>query len=227
MKKIIAISLVAVSFAATSAFGQGYFQFTSGKSQVYDGFTTPGVSALGATVNVAFLWAAAGLTPAVDALATHSIPTGNSTTTAASVGYTAATAWTAILTAPGWTLAHNSADSSLVTALTSATGAINYNGGGAFGVLGTTDITAYTIYEISWSSAYATAALAAAANGGLGSAVGWSPPVQYTPVTQIGFPSTMVGQFASFGVFGVPEPTMMTLAALGGLSLLAFRQCKK
>src|ERR1017187_3187001 len=166
MKKIIAISLVTVSNAGTSAFGQGYFQFTSGKSQAYDGFTTPGVSALGPTVNVAFLWAAASTTPAVDLLATHSIPTGNSTTTAASVGYTAAQAWTAILTGP-FTLAHNSADSSLVTALTSTTGAVSYNGGGASGILGTAP-GAYTIYEISWSSAYATPALAAAANGGLG-----------------------------------------------------------
>jgi hypothetical protein len=225
MKKIIAISLVAVSFAATSAFGQGYFQFTSGKSQAYDGFTTPGVSVLGPTVNVAFLWAAAATTPAVDAFATRSLPTGNNTTTTA---YTAAQAWTAILTGP-FTLAHNSADSSLVTALTSATGVVSYNGGGGFGVLGTTDSIAYTIYEISWSSAYATPALAAAANGGLGSAVGWSAPVQYTPVTQTNpgiIPFT--GLFPSFGTFLpiVPEPTTLALAALGGASLLLFRRKK-
>lgn len=218
MKKIIAISLVAVSFAATSAFGQGYFQFTSGKSpEVYDCFTTPGVSVPGVGLNVAFLWAAAFTTPTVAVLTgLASTPTDAN----ANLNYTMPQAWGAILNGQ-FTMATNAADNSLVKATVLVTGAFNYNGGAAFGVAGTIPGTTYTIYEIGWSAAYATPWLAAAANGPLG----WSAPIQYTAVTSIGTPNSM--SVGSFGVFGVPEPATMALAALGSLSLLAFRRRNK
>lgn len=138
MKKIITIALVTASLAGTSAFGQGYFQFTSGKSQVYDG--TGASAVLNSTIDVAFLWAAASTTPTVDGYATQSLKTGNNTTLASTVGYTAAQAWTDILNGQ-FTLAQNSADNSLVTALTSTTGSINYNSSTGFGVVGTSAST--------------------------------------------------------------------------------------
>ena len=217
--------MVAMTFAAASAFGQGYFSFTSGKSQVRDGFTTPGVSALGSTINVSFLWAAASTTPTIDTLiSAQSLALG--TNNQSGLGYTAATAWSAILNGQ-FNFATNSGTGLLVTALTSTTGAILYNGGASFGVSGTAPSTTYTVYEVAWSSAYATPWLAAAANG----AVGWSTPVQYNAVTSTGFVNPLAGQFASYGVFApatgaVPEPSTMALAALGGASLLLFRRRK-
>ena len=218
-----------MTFAAASAFGQGYFSFTSGKSQVRDGFTTPGVSALGSTINVSFLWAAASTTPTIDTLiSAQSLALG--TNNQSGLGYTAATAWTAILNG-GFTFATNAGSGNLVVALTSTTGVISYNpgagAGAAFSVLGTAVNTQYTIYEVAWSSAYATPWLAAAANA----AVGWSSPFQYTSVTQTGFVNSMNGLAPSYGVFApatgaVPEPSTMALAALGGASLLLFRRRK-
>lgn len=216
MRKTIAISLLTGWLAATSAFGQGYFAFTSGKNQVYDCFTVP-TPTVGGNVRVSFLWAAAGTTPVVDIFLV-STPTSANTV----LVYTIPQAWAAILNGQ-FNFATNAADNSLVKATLSSTGVINYNGGSPFGALGTTPNTTYTIYEVGWDSAYANPWLAAAAQ----SAVGWSNPIQYTAVTSTFFVNSMIGQFASFGVFGVPEPTTMTLAALGGLSLLAFRRFKK
>jgi hypothetical protein len=66
MKKIILIASLTASLTGLSAFGQGYFQFVTGKSQVWDCFT--GSPQLATTVNVAFLWAANGSVPVVDGL---------------------------------------------------------------------------------------------------------------------------------------------------------------
>jgi len=223
MKKIIALSLFTLSLAAASASGQGYFLFNSAKSQVYDGFTTAGVSTLAATVNTTFLWAPANTVPTVANFLASTPANGNSNTLEL---YTVASVWSAILDGQ-FTLAVNNNTSTLVTQVTSANGAIVYNNSTAFPVTGTTPGITYTLYEISWDAQYATPALAAAANGGLGSAVGWSAPAQYTAVTQIGIPQLMSGLFPSFGTFvPAPEPATLALAGLGGLALLAFRRRK-
>jgi hypothetical protein len=225
MKKLIALTAIAASLAGSSAFGQGYFQFTSGKSQVYDGSGT--AAALDTAIDVAFYWGAAATTPAVDALATQSSKTGNNSTTAIQAGYTAATAWTAILNDANFTLAVNSGTSAAVVTPTSSTGAISYSGGGSFGVTGTSPGTTYTIYEVSWLAADGATPAAAAADG---SPIGWSAPLQYGAVISIGTPQSMAGgAFASFGTFSpvvVPEPTTLALAGLSGASLLLFRRKK-
>ena len=219
MKKLVIISTLIASFAGLSAFGQGYFLFTSGKSQVYDGFST-GVSHTATDVNVAFLWAASSAVPSVDSILA-SVPT---TATTGNSTWTAATAWTAILDDPNFTLALNSGTgNSLATVGTLATGAFSYNTGNAFPVLNTAVNGNYTVFIIAWNSLYATPAAAAAAN----SAVGWGSPFAYTAAALTGAPQTMIGASPNFGVGGiVPEPTTMVLAGLGGLALLAIRRRK-
>lgn len=222
MKKIIAISLAAVTLAGTSAFGQGYFQFQTGKSQAYDGFTTPGASAAGATVTVAFLWAASGSTVSLPLTSTPI--TGNSLTVES---YTDAQAWTAIL-GSGFTPAVNANGSTAAVQLTAANGSVSYNGGTSFGVQGTAtsaSATPYALYLVGWGGGYSTLAAAAAAHA----PVGWSSVFTYTAGANA---SSSIANFAAaspnFGVFFpvVPEPTTLALAALGGASLLLFRRKK-
>jgi PEP-CTERM motif len=221
MKKILALTLLAVSFAAPSVFGQGYFLFTTGKSQAYDGFTTPGSSALSANVKVAFLWAAANtLSP----FAIASTPTGGNSTTTES--YTVAQAWGLINGgATGWTLAVNNGTSAIASVNTAANGSVTYNGGFSFGVTGTAANTQYSLILIGWNGAYADPTTAAAN----GSAVGWSSVFQYNSKDNLTTPNNMAAQGANFGVFvpaSVPEPSTMALAGLGGAAMLLFRRRK-
>lgn len=226
MKKILALSLLAVSLAVPSAFGQGYFLFTTGKSQAWDGFTTAGASAVSSNVKVAFLWAAASTASPFQVASTSTA--GNSSTTAASAGWDLTTAWSTINNgADAWTIALNSSGDTLAAANTIANGSVTYNSGLSFGVTGTSPSVTYSLILIGWNAAYATPTAAALA----GSAVGWSSVFQYNSVTSIGTPANMAAQGANFGVFApatapVPEPSTLVLAGLGGLSLLAFRRKK-
>ena len=217
MKKLVLISTLIASFAGVSAFGQGYFQFTGGKSQVYDGFST-GVSHTATTVDVAFLWAASGDVPEVSSIMS-AVPT---TATTGNSTYLTSAAWSAILTDPNFTLAVNNASSTLASVASLATGAVSYNTGTAFAVSGTSPSTTYSLFMIGWNGLYATPALAAAN----GSAVGWSSVFSYTAATVTGIPQNMSGLAPNFGVAGVPEPTTIALCGLGALSLLAFRRRK-
>jgi hypothetical protein len=110
-------------------------------------------------------------------------------------------------------------------------------GGVQFPLAGTTGGLTYTLYMIGWDANYATPALAAAAYGGAGAAVGWSVPFQITlglsaiDVNAPDFPgaSSTAAQFGTIStiVATAPEPASTTLALLGGLSLLALRRNKK
>jgi len=220
MKKLVLISTLVASLAGMSAFGQGWFQFQTGKSQVWDGYST-GTAHLGATVNVSFLWAANGDTPSISAIAA-SIPNTANIASAPGNSYTTAAAWADILSDPNFTLAVNTANSQVAVALSAANGGVAYNGGGAFGVQNTSP-GAYSVYMIGWNSAYATPALAAAA----GTYVGWSAPFSYTATANTIIPGNFSGVTPQFGVAGlIPEPSTIALAGLGSLGMLLFRRRK-
>jgi hypothetical protein len=219
MKKLVIISTLIATVAGT-AFGQGYFQFTSNKSQVWDGFTTPNTATRSSLVNVSFLWSAS--TVAVPAVSSILASTPNTTTVGGST-WAAADAWAAILTDPNFTLALNAnAGNAVVVGQSLSTGSITYNNNAVFGIAGTTASVAVRVFEIGWSSGYATPQLAQAGN----SAVGWSAAWNYTPSAFTGAPTAMnaPSQFGTGGI--VPEPSTIALAGLGGLSLLLFRRRK-
>jgi len=226
MKKILTIGLVVASFAATSSFGQGYFQFVTGKSQTYDGSGAAAV--LDTAVNVTFLWAPA-TTADSGILTTASLKTGNSNTLASAVGYTDAQAWAAIL-GSGFTAAINTNTQVAAISPTASNGSTTYNGGANFGVsgtAGTTPGTAYSVFLVGWTGTYANIAAAAAA----GAPVGWSTVFQYTAGLNAASSTVNFGGLSpSFGVFSpfvpTPEPTTLALAGLSGASLLLFRRRK-
>jgi len=212
MKKLVLISTLIATFAGLSAFGQGYFVFTTAKSQAYLNGAVGGTG-----VDLAFLWGSASDTPEVNGILS-SVPTSASTGNSA---WQASTAWSDILTDPNFTLALNNTSGLVAVAASPVNGAASYNAGGAFGVQGTQPTTAYHLFMIAWSSAYATPALAAAANA----AVGWSSVFTYNSYALTSTPTGMTASTPAFGVGGiVPEPTTMALAGLGGLALLAFRR---
>jgi len=222
MKKIIALGLVASALAATSAFGQGYLVIQSSKSAVTDAFTTPGTGKYDSLVNVALLISSsASATPLVEGLA-------NGTATTGLASYNIATAWTDITTDPNFSLAvdQTATPGASVIMLSSTKGVVQYNSGFAFGLTGTTTTGSYSLFEVSWSSAYSTLAAAAAA----GSAVGWSSVLNNISLSTATAPAPESPAFNPFGTLAAPtatpEPGTMALAGLGGLSLLAFRRKK-
>jgi hypothetical protein len=225
MKKQIILAAIALGLV-TSSFGQGYMSFaTTGRSWVYDNFSTWGVSQNGGTlnnINVAFLIANAGSTSLIGA----GSPTSNTVTLSHS-------AWASILTDPNFSLGVNMGTGSTaivgINTASIARGGFGYLAGAGFQVNGFGNSTAnlpVAVYVIAWNNAYATPAFAAAA----GAAVGWSSVFTYTlqkdTITPAPFFNT--SGMAAFGVSPllIPEPSSIALAGLGGLSLWLFRRRK-
>jgi len=208
------------------------------KSQVYDGFTTPGSSALTANVDVALLWAANNTANPFPVA--NTLTTGNSATlsTAAGVGYTDAGAWTDIYPSgsilSGWTLATdaggadgNTAGTPIQVATTSK-GVVAYNASVSFDVTGTTASENIAVLLLSWNGTlYSSPGAAEAA----GSAIGWSYLSSFAMAASITDTSISSPTLANFGTFVpattvIPEPATLALAGLSGLSLLFLRRKK-
>ena len=217
MKAPLIVTAFVCALPGLSAFGQGYFQFTTGKSQVWDCFSGS-VAQPDSTVNTAFLWAANGAVPSVASI----MPATPANMTPAI--FTLPSAWSAILTDPNFTLAVNNNNGTTVIQRTAANGVISYNGGATFPVQGASVGATYSVYMIGWYAAYATPSLAAAA-ASVDGYVGWSAPFSYTAMAVTAFPTSFAGLTGQFGVVRpIPEPSLLALAGLGGLSLWLFRR---
>jgi hypothetical protein len=224
MKKLIALTVVAATLAGVSAFGQGYFVFGSGKSQVYDG---SGASAVvDSAVTVALFWASgSSVVPTVSTFGAQSLASGNNTTLATTVGYTDAQAWTAILSG-NFTEGVSAVAFTGPDQVNSTTkGAVSINSGITFDVTGTVSSGSYTAYLVSWTGGWATPAIAQAN----GAPVGWSTPYNFTAGNSVATLTTpTLNSFGTFAplVVSTPEPGTLALAALGGAAMLFIRRKK-
>jgi PEP-CTERM putative exosortase interaction domain len=230
MKKQIILAAMLVMAAGSSAFAQGYFNFSTGGKFVWDDYTTPAGNAVVApgNVNVAFLWATTNNSPVAGIGAVGNPTNGPSLSLAGDP-------WGAILTnGDNFTLAQDSSSGLIATIPNIASGftkgGIAYNAGNAFQVAGTVSGGIYEIFIIGWSSAYADPIAAAAANA----PVGWGNTFIYlSGSTSSTIPSGQpLASFSAsgagaFGVSPVPEPTTFALAGLGAAALLIFRRRKQ
>jgi len=220
-KKITSIVAGLVMAAGMTAFGQGYFNFSTGGGFVYDDFTTPGTDVKSpGTVSVTFLWAATGTADPLGA---------GIATTGGLVNETGGSNTISGMLSSGWNLAQVSgtgveADNT-VHASGPSTGGIGY---GTFQVNNSTAGGTYEIVVIGWAAS-SGANLAA----GLSGALGWSSAFTYassaSSLQPAGQFSAVPSDMAAFGVANpasTPEPTSLALAGLGGLSMLFLRRRK-
>jgi len=217
MKKTLLIITVA-ALTGLSSFGQGYFALGGPSRGAWDIFTTPGVTHLAATMDVALFYGSASATPAVESIL-------NGSPTNAASQYTA-NPWTAITGDANFTQVVDSNTGLPVTPSTGANSSWVYTTTGGFSavpVTGTAAGTAYNMYVVAWDKTYASVTAAAAA----GAAVGWSKVFSYTPVSNIGTPASLSSSgFVPFGVNSVPEPATFALAGLGMAAMLVSRRRK-
>jgi hypothetical protein len=229
MKKIIAISMLAATLAATSAFGQGWIAVSSGNSQVFDGFTTVGVSTRNASnVDIGLFWAAANTANPMAGLLAFTPSTDNSSTYES---FTIAQAWSTLLNASGWTLAQSPTIGGPVITTGTTRGAVIFNAGSSFDITGTSGGQDIALLEVGWNAAYADPTAAQTAH----SAIGWSYLASVFAFTgsHLGTSGSdpdfaVVGSLPNnFGTFPqIPEPSTIALAGLSSLSLLLFRRRK-
>lgn len=220
MKRNIIITMLAVSLTATSTFGQGWLYLLSARSQVWDGFTTPGIATVSSHVNVALFWAPG-------ANVANPMPLASSPINSDS-GFGTASLWSDLFTSSFTLTQDASSGNNDVIVTTTTRGIVVYApvGGGSiagasWSINGSTADETITLLEVGWNSAYATPQMAASA----GAAIGWSYLNSFTLAAAPTDTGNNTPAFTPFGIF-VPEPATLALVGLGGLSLLVFRRRK-
>ena len=224
MKKTLLIATTIVALSGLSAMAQGYVAFQTGSRGTWDLFTVAnaGTPKLGATENVAFLWASSG-TPLIAAI--QSATTTNNLAANAAATASISADWTAILNDPNFHLGVDLNTSASPIVATTAAGAASYLAAASFPLVGSAAGSTISVFVIGWDKQYATPAAAAAAN----SAVGWSSVFSYaTGASSIATVSTFTASsFVPFGVVNpVPEPATFALAGFGMAAMLVSRRRK-
>ena len=224
MKKTLLIATTVLALSGLSSMAQGFVAFQTPTRGTWDLFTAAnlGTPKLGATENIAFLWAASG-TPLIASIQSSTVTNNLAANTQATTSIAAD--WTAILSDPNFHLAVDGITSLTPILATAASGAASYNSAGSFPIASSTAGATISMYVIGWDKQYATPAAAAAAN----SAVGWSSVFSYaTGASSIATVSTFAASgFVPFGVVPtVPEPATFALAGLGMAAMLVSRRRK-
>lgn len=221
MKKLLILISMSIVLTTVSTFGQAYFSFY-GRPPVWDDTVFPATTDAG--FDVVFLLGTVGETPLVSGIMSGT-PTNN-----LSIYFSNTAAWQDVLTDPNFTIAGTSAGGTVTDYV--ATGNTNRNGGFFFyssrtapdvPVTGTTVGTTYALVVVAWNTeggALTTPQEAAAA----GAPIGWSPVFDYVAgpappaIPTPGFDPT------AFGIWATPEPTTLTLAGLGAISMIFMRR---
>jgi hypothetical protein len=213
--KCIFIAIALVTQAATSSFAQGNILIGANHDSIWN--DTTGTPVVNNQLYFSLIAGPAATTPSVSSIATFS-PTNDN------FGYNPAEAWNDILNQSGFFFVDGTNNGPIVGAI-GGNGGFAYNDSTGFSSLNLNGGTTNTMYLIAWSTAYATPALAQAANA----AVGWSAPFQYTPSSGPVLPNNGISMNSLVTPFGVnigpvPEPTTVALAGMGGLALFGLRR---
>lgn len=216
MKKLAVLISIGIVLTTASAFGQAYFTFAGTPRTVAD--DTLGTGVFDANFDAVFLWGTVGETPLVSGIM-NGTPTNN-----LSIYFSNGTAWQDVLSDPNFTIAATNGGAAYIATGT-AFGSFAADADNAVPVAGTTVGTTYAVIVVAWKTdggLYTTPQAAAAA----GAPIGWSPVLDYTPGSAPpAVPPSPIDP-SSFGIWATPEPTTLTLAALGGISMILVRRRK-
>jgi PEP-CTERM motif len=221
MKKLLILISIGIVLTTASTFGQAYFSFGSPPHRVWDDTLDTGPT-IATGFDAVFLWGPMGDTPLVSGII-NGTPTNNTVFINPYAGQ-----WQDILTDPNFTIASTGTGSTATEYIASANanGSFAYDDAIAVPVTGTTSGTTYALIVVAWNTEgglYTTPSEAAAA----GAPVGWSPVFDYTA----GYPPPSTPPALTnptpFGIYPAPEPTTLTLAGLGGISMILIRRRKR
>ena len=228
MKKSLILTLV-MAIGSFSALAQGSIYFQASHS-IYSAATGTLAGSTGDYGALLFFSSSTAANNALNSIFSGAATSGSPTTSASpNAGYSTATAWSALLTTGAIQVDGTTVGVPAVY-LNTGNGTINYLGGISYSSDNISPGTYYAVV-IAWNPGTGGDSTIAAASGN-GDLVGWSKVFSYTATSGgTATPATMSALPGTFGVggtvVGVPEPSTLALAGLGGFGMLmAFRRKK-
>ena len=229
MKKILCIAAV-LAIASSSAFADGNIALGGSLHGIWNWNTLESdnleVTLLFAPANTAT--SLAGFTGGANGSATNAIINN----TGGAVDYSTDMAWSDVINDMnnnGWFQLDGATNSNPLYASVNANGSFLYNNSSSWSAANVNANTTYSVIELAWDTGnglWTTLDLAEEND----TYIGWSKVIQYTPTSNPTAPTiingTLVGFYGVGGALGVPEPSTVALAGLGGLSLMLIRRRK-